>query len=367
LTGTKVTVTGTVLGTPAYMSPEQGMGEHGDSRSDIYSLGVVLYELATGRLPFDADTPLAVLLKHVHDPLPLPRQVNPSLPEEVERIILKALAKDPSDRYATVQDMLAEIAALPPSVVPKEVPGGLTTRILAERAPQPAAAPSGPLPAWPASASAGRGAAPQRRRSLAMLGGGAVLVVVVCLGLAVAGVFIAYVAGGDVLQRVRSVAPAATLVPSLPSPSPAPATPHPESTSLAAPGALLFEDDFSDVGSGWDRVDNGEGGTDYFGGTYRIWADKPSVDYWGNPGRVLQDVWISVAASKAAGPDDNDFGVICRYRDTENFYALLISSDGFYGIQKFEGGEMTWIGQDQMLSSPLIHRARLRTRSSPCV
>src|SRR3972149_3842205 len=125
LTGTKVTVTGTVLGTPAYMSPEQGMGEHGDSRSDIYSLGVVLYELATGRLPFDADTPLAVLLKHVHDPLPLPREVNPSLPEDIERIILKALAKEPADRYATVQEMLADIAALPPATVPAASPRGV--------------------------------------------------------------------------------------------------------------------------------------------------------------------------------------------------------------------------------------------------
>ena len=314
LTGTKVTVTGTVLGTPAYMSPEQGMGEHGDSRSDIYSLGVVLYELATGRLPFDADTPLAVLLKHVHDPLPLPRQVNPSLPEEVERIILKALAKDPSDRYASVQAMLAEIAALPPSVVPRQLPGGLTTRILAEQSSPPAAAPAPP--------PAALGAAPVRSRSFAMLGGSAVLAVVICLGLILAALFIAYVAGGDILQRVRSVASVSTPVPPtrLPaSAAPPTHTPQPEPTPLAEPGAVLFEDDFSDVGSGWDRVHDADGGTDYFHGAYRISADKPSVDYWANPGRVLQDVRVSVSAFKAAGPDDNDFGVICRYRDTENF------------------------------------------------
>jgi len=339
LTGTKVTVTGTVLGTPAYMSPEQGMGEHGDSRSDIYSLGVVLYELSTGRLPFDADTPLAVLLKHVHDPLPLPRQVNPSLPEEVERIILKALAKEPSDRYQAVQDMLAEIATLPTSVVPKALPDGLTTRVLAERLPQ---APTAPSPTPPAAA----GAAPARRRSFALLGGGAVIAIVVCLGLLIAGGFVLYITGDDILQRVRSVAPAATTA----------TTRGP--TPTVQPGAVLFEDDFSDVNSGWDRFDDGVSGTDYFEGSYRIWADKPSVDYWSNPGRVLQDVRISVSAFKAGGPDDNDFGVICRYQDTENFYAFLISSDGFYGIEIFEGGERKMIGQNQMLSTPHIHQGQ---------
>ncbi len=348
LTGTKVTVTGTVLGTPAYMSPEQGMGEHGDSRSDIYSLGVVLYELATGRLPFDADTPLAVLLKHVHDPLPLPRQLNPSLPEEVERIILKALAKDPSDRYPTASDMLAEIAALPPTVVPKEMPGGLTTRVLAERSSPAAAGPSPRAPAAAKTPSGTAGTAPGRGRSLAVMGGGAVLAVVVCLGLILASVFIAFVAGGDVLQRVRSVASLSTPV----------ATRRPTSPVLAEPGVVLFEDDFSDPGGGWDRVDDVEGGTDYLDGSYRIWVDKPGIDYWANPGRVLQDVRISVLTFKAAGPDDNDFGLICRYRDTENFYAFLISSDGFYGIQKFEGGERTIIGQDKMLSTPHIHQGQ---------
>ncbi|HET7011024.1 MAG TPA: protein kinase, partial [Anaerolineales bacterium] len=114
LSGTQFTATGTVLGTPAYMSPEQGMGQPGDGRSDIYSLGVMLYEMATGRLPFDADTPLAVVMKHVHEPLPLPKAVAPDLPESVERVILKALAKDPSQRYAKVAEM---VEALQPGTI----------------------------------------------------------------------------------------------------------------------------------------------------------------------------------------------------------------------------------------------------------
>jgi serine/threonine protein kinase/Tfp pilus assembly protein PilF len=97
--GSLITVTGMTVGTPAYMSPEQGKGEKVDAHTDIYSLGVVLYEMATGTVPYTAETPMAVVVKHIVDPLPLPRSINPDLPESVERIILKALAKDPNNRF----------------------------------------------------------------------------------------------------------------------------------------------------------------------------------------------------------------------------------------------------------------------------
>lgn len=100
--GTQLTQSGTVAGTPAYMSPEQGRGERVDHRSDIYSLGIVLYEMATGVVPFQAETPMAVIVKHIIDPLPLPRSKTPELSEGIERVILKALAKDPADRFQDV-------------------------------------------------------------------------------------------------------------------------------------------------------------------------------------------------------------------------------------------------------------------------
>ncbi|MBN1936085.1 MAG: BMP family ABC transporter substrate-binding protein [Anaerolineae bacterium] len=103
--GTRFTATGAMVGTPAYMSPEQGKGYPGDERSDVYSLGVVLYEMVTGRIPFDADTPFAVVLKHVNEPLPMPRTLNPDVPYSIERVILKALAKDPADRYQRASDL----------------------------------------------------------------------------------------------------------------------------------------------------------------------------------------------------------------------------------------------------------------------
>ncbi len=101
-----LTTSGAIMGTPAYMSPEQGSGQTIDGRSDVYSLGVILYEMATGRLPYKGETPMAVIFKHIQDPLPPPVELNPSLPEMVELVILKALAKRPQDRYQTAGEMV---------------------------------------------------------------------------------------------------------------------------------------------------------------------------------------------------------------------------------------------------------------------
>jgi peptide/nickel transport system substrate-binding protein len=105
----ELTGTGVGIGTPEYMAPEQGLGKPADYRSDVYSLGIVFYELVVGRNPYKADTPLAVLLKHVSEPLPRPRDTIRDLPEAVERVLFKALAKKPEDRF---QDMATFAQAL---------------------------------------------------------------------------------------------------------------------------------------------------------------------------------------------------------------------------------------------------------------
>ncbi len=108
---THLTSSGTGLGTPDYMAPEQWTGET-TAQSDLYSLGVVLYEMVTGHRPYTADTPAGVLLKQATEPLPLPTRYITDLPRDVESVLLKALAKDPQNRYADMRAFISELQSL---------------------------------------------------------------------------------------------------------------------------------------------------------------------------------------------------------------------------------------------------------------
>jgi serine/threonine protein kinase/beta-lactam-binding protein with PASTA domain len=123
ITSNTITQDGSVLGSVHYFSPEQARGGLTDVKSDIYSLGVVLYEMLTGELPFSGETPISVALKHLQDHFVEPRQINPSLPQSVENIILKSLAKDPGVRYQSAREMARDLekALLYPNV-PKFTP-----------------------------------------------------------------------------------------------------------------------------------------------------------------------------------------------------------------------------------------------------
>ncbi len=109
--GATLTGAGMTIGTPEYMAPEQWLGQAGPL-SDLYSLGVVLYELVTGRKPYMADTPVAIMLKQVNDPLPSPRLFLPDLPGELEVLLLKSLAKKPEDRYHNMAEFEAGLEKL---------------------------------------------------------------------------------------------------------------------------------------------------------------------------------------------------------------------------------------------------------------
>ena len=99
-----LTGTGMAVGTPSYMAPEAGRGEETDGRVDIYALGVILYEMLTGQAPYDADTPLAVIMKHINAPLPSFADTD-EMPEVIERLVLKCMAKDPDERYQTAGEL----------------------------------------------------------------------------------------------------------------------------------------------------------------------------------------------------------------------------------------------------------------------
>ena len=104
-----ITAFGTTIGSVHYFSPEHARGGYTDAKSDLYSLGVVMYEMVTGRVPFDADTPVSVALKHMQEEPEEPIELNPNLPSAVNRIIMKALKKDTTLRYQSATDMLADL------------------------------------------------------------------------------------------------------------------------------------------------------------------------------------------------------------------------------------------------------------------
>lgn len=108
----QLTKTGTIFGTPAYISPEQASGEHLDHRTDLYSLGVLIFRMATGRLPFENASGLEVLVRHIKEPPPRPRDLNPAIPPELETIILRLLAKNREDRYPSADALLEALGRL---------------------------------------------------------------------------------------------------------------------------------------------------------------------------------------------------------------------------------------------------------------
>ncbi|GGT82907.1 protein kinase domain-containing protein [Streptomyces coeruleorubidus] len=129
---TSMTQTGMVVGTPQYLSPEQALGRGVDARSDLYSVGIMLFQLVTGRLPFDADSPLAIAYAHVQEEPPVPSSVNRSLPPAVDALIARALKKNPNERFPSAEAMrdeclrvAASVQAAPPSIVPgTQAPSG---------------------------------------------------------------------------------------------------------------------------------------------------------------------------------------------------------------------------------------------------
>ncbi|MGD2252977.1 MAG: hypothetical protein PVF70_08700 [Anaerolineales bacterium] len=120
------------------------------------------------------------------------------------------------------------------------------------------------------------------------------------------------------------------------------------------PGTVLFQDDFSRRSSGWDRYQDDMFSTDYVEGGFRIHITSANADAWANPHISVGDIRLKVEATKVGGPDDNLFGVLCRYQDAGNFYFLVVSSDGYTGIGISKLGRRTLVSGDTMLPSAAV-------------
>src|SRR5919112_718926 len=130
-----MTRTGHILGTAHYISPEQAMGEPVGPASDLYSLGVVLYEMLTGELPYDADTPLGIAMKHVNGHLRPPTAVDPSIPAGINAVTCRLLAKDPEDRYASDAELIDDLERVVAGLEPANATTEMMTKVLPVTAP----------------------------------------------------------------------------------------------------------------------------------------------------------------------------------------------------------------------------------------
>lgn len=187
--GTTHTATGAVVGTALYMAPEQIRGEHPDHRADIYSLGVMLFEMAGGQPPFNADSAMTIMMMHLNDPVPDIGELNPNVPFALKKIIHKALEKNPANRYQTAAEMAADLRGLL-----EARPGTFTATVAApppapQRAPLPAPLPA-PVPSAgarppaqkPAPSGISAPPTPKKTPSRGMLIGGAIgAILLLCL------------------------------------------------------------------------------------------------------------------------------------------------------------------------------------------
>ena len=138
LGGPNLTQRGVIVGTPAYLPPEQALGKRSDARSDLYSLGCVLYEMVTGKPPFHGDDPVKVIFSHINDLPVMPRKLAPEIPSTLEQIILKLLAKDPDQRYQSASELLQVLRSVKEEVEARPAPMGVPAEEkAAERMPTP--------------------------------------------------------------------------------------------------------------------------------------------------------------------------------------------------------------------------------------
>jgi serine/threonine protein kinase len=326
----RLTQTDAIMGTPAYISPEQAQSQPVDQRADIYSLGIILYEMVTGGVPFTADTPLAVLFKHISDPLPLPSLVKPDIPPSIEKVILKALAKDPKDRFSTADEF---VAAWKRALEEKE-----TVRSAPETTSTPTryTVPSNQTQAKPAPVK-------QTSSKSGMPTGWIVgCLAGACVLFSVAGVAIL----GMNWHNVPFLNPAVTDTP-LPLPtetaSSIPPTDAPPltATTVVDNAKVLLEDDFSVSRDAWGTLTGTDSSIEYKNDALHMQVFKENFVVWSTPNdQNYKNTHMEVTVFNNDTDPTTAFGFICAQQSKDwSFYYLAITPGGEYAIIKATDGE----------------------------
>lgn len=349
----RLTQTDAIMGTPAYISPEQAKAEAVNQRSDIYSLGIILYEMVTGRVPFVADTPLAVIIKHISDPLPPPSLVKSDIAESIERVILKALAKEPNDRYATAAEFLS---AWERALEEKE-----TVRRPLERSSTPASRARTPSPALAPGASIDQtqGKPASAPKVAPKSGGGRMGWVVGCLAVAclifsVAGIGIFFFNWqAPAFLSTPTNTPFPTIPPTLTPPPTEIFTPPPNA------GETLLQDDFSQGDIVWGTLTDADNSVEYDGEALRMQIfQQENWFVWSTPNNeVYQNIHIEVTVTNNDGESTTAFGIICHQQDAvDSYYYLAMTPGGQYAIAIAKEGEtdIFFTNDDQWGDSSLI-------------
>jgi len=326
----RLTQTDAIMGTPAYISPEQAQAQPVDQRSDIYSLGIILYEMVTGRVPYVADTPLAVILKHLSDPLPLPSILKSDVPNVIEQVILKALAKNPDDRFATTGEFvsawkraLREMDTIHSQ--PEKVPTPVVARPTVTPVQPPVRTPIQPVYTTQTGSKA--------RKPLTGMAIGCVALA--CLAIAGSGLFL-FASGW-----LNRAAPAATDPPQVATNTLIPPTVAPTSTEVPVPtSSSLLSDDFSDSNV-WGTGTDADSAVEYVDHALNFDVFKKNYFVWSTPnGEVYQNIHMEVTVRSNNTDPTTAFGLMCdQQTETSSFYYFAITPAGQYAIAKAVTGE----------------------------